>query len=257
MPKFAMLLLAPAIAVAQTPVASPRFEISFSKAAHAEPITGRVYVAISKTSDANRGPIQQAGETGAPLFGANVEQLAPGAVASIDAKTFGYPVQSLRDIPAGEYWVQPFVNIYTKFARADGHTVWLHMDQWEGQHWQRSPGNLYGDPVKITFDPKSTKAIKLVADKVVPALAIPADNEHVKRIKIQSQILSKWWGHPIFLGATVLLPKDYDRHPDAKYPIVYDQGHFGQIGRASCRKECRSRCAAGHEEKKEKIGSGN
>ncbi len=223
----ALLLLAPVLAVAQTPAASPRFEISFAKEAHAEPITGRVYVAISKTSDANRPPIQQVGETGVPLFAVNIEQLAAGAVATVDAKTFGHPVQSLRDIPAGEYWVQPFVNIYTKFARADGHTVWLHMDQWEGQHWQRSPGNLYGDPVKITFDPKSSKPVKLVADKVVPALAIPADNDHVKRIKLQSQILTRWWGHPIFLGATILLPKDYDKHPDTKYPIVYDQGHFG------------------------------
>src|SRR5690349_22313202 len=219
MPKFAMLLLAPAIAVAQTAVASPRFEISFSKAAHAEPITGRVYVAISKTSDANRGPIQQAGETGAPLFGANVEQLAPGAVASIDAKTFGYPVQSLRDIPAGEYWVQPFVNIYTKFARADGHTVWLHMDQWEGQNWKRSPGNLYGDPVKVRIDPSASTPIALVADKVIAPIAPIADTAMVKRIKIQSQILSKWWGQPIFIGATILLPRGYDTHADVRYPI--------------------------------------
>ena len=61
---------------------------------------------------------------------------------------------SLRDIPAGEYWVQPFVNVYTRFARADGHTVWLHMDQWEGQDWKRSPGNLYGDPVKMQLRPQ-------------------------------------------------------------------------------------------------------
>ena len=148
-----LLLFAPVLAVAQTPAASPRFEITFAKSAHAEPITGRVYVAISRTSDANRTPIQQAGETGVPLFGVNIEQLAPGAPVVIDAKTFGHPVQSLRDIPAGEYWVQPFVNVYTKFARADGHTVWLHMDQWEGQHWQRSPGNLFGAPVKVSFDP--------------------------------------------------------------------------------------------------------
>jgi len=48
----------------------------------------------------------------------------------------------------------------------------------------------------------------------------------VKRIKIQSQILTKWWGQPIFLGATILLPKDYDKHPDVKYPVNYIQGHF-------------------------------
>src|SRR5947207_10096732 len=45
-------------------------------------------------------------------------------------------------------------------------------------------------------------------------------------MKIQSAILSKWWGQPIYLGAVVLLPKDYDKHPDVKYPIVYDEGHF-------------------------------
>ena len=45
--------------------------------------------------------------------------------------------------------MQPFVNVYTRFPRADGKTVWLHNDQWEGQNWKRSPGNLLGDPVKV------------------------------------------------------------------------------------------------------------
>jgi hypothetical protein len=229
---FGMRYAAPAVAVAvsallaQSAVAQPRFEIAFSKAAHAEPITGRLYVAISRTSDSQRPPIQQTGETGVPLFGVNVEALAAGATAVIDERAFGHPVQSLRDLPRGEYWVQPFVNVYTKFARADGHTVWLHMDQWEGQRWQRSPGNLYGDPVKITFDPASRRPITLVADKVIPPVQVPADDDFVKRIKIRSEVLSKWWGQPIFLGATVLLPKDYDKHPDAKYPVVYSHGHF-------------------------------
>ena len=204
--------------------AQPHFEISFTKAAHAEPITGRVYVAISRTND--RPPIQQVGETGAPLFGANIESLAAGTIARIDDGAFGHPVQSLRDLPRGEYWVQPFVNIYTRFARADGHTVWLHMDQWEGQNWRRSPGNLYGDPVKVTYDPAAKTAIKLVADKVNGPIPVDADNEFVKRIKIKSEILSKWWGQPIYLGATVLLPRDYDKHPGVKYPVVYSHGHF-------------------------------
>ena len=215
-------LLGPGVVAAQA-----RFEISFSKTAHATPITGRMYVAISRIGDGQRTPIQQTGETGVPLFGVNIDDLAAGQAMTIDARTFGYPVRSLRDIPRGEYWVQPFVNVYTKFARADGHTVWLHMDHWEGQHWQRSPGNLYGDPVKVTFDPASNTPIKLVADKVIADVQVPADDDYVKRIKIQSQILTKWWGQPIYIGATVLLPKDYDKHPDVKYPVVYDHGHFG------------------------------
>jgi hypothetical protein len=204
----------------------PRFEISVAPAAHADPITGRVYVAISRIADTSGTPIRRTGESGDPLFGTNVENLAAGRAAVIDASAFGHPVQSLRDIPAGRYRVQPFVNVYTKFARADGKTVWLHMDQWEGQQWKTSPGNIYGEPVTISFDPKSSTPIKLVADKVIPPVQVPADNESVKRIKMQSTILTKWWGQPIFLGATVLLPKDYDKHPEVKYPVVYQHGHF-------------------------------
>jgi hypothetical protein len=220
---FAFLTIAAAsLAGAQ----NPQFQVSFAPAAHAGSITGRVYVAISRTSSPTSTPINQTGETGVPLYGIDVEALAAGKPVIIDASTRGYPVVSLRDIPAGEYWVQPFVNVYTKFERADGKTVWLHMDRWEGQNWKRSPGNLYGDPVKITFDPKSSKPITLVADKVLPAIAIPADNEYVKRFKMRSEILSKWWGQPIEFGATVLLPRDYDKHPDVKYPVVYSHGHF-------------------------------
>ena len=46
--------------------AGPRVEITFSAGARAEPVTGMVYVAISR--DNQRTPIEQASPTGAPLF---------------------------------------------------------------------------------------------------------------------------------------------------------------------------------------------
>ena len=147
-----------------------------------------------------------------PLFSKYVEQLRAGhAGARSTPPIAAIRVASLRDLPAGEYWVQPFVNVYTRFPRADGHTVWLHMDQWEGQNWKRSPGNLYGDPVKVTFDPAVDRADQARRRQGDPARSGRQPTPTlVKRIKIQSQILTKWWGHPIYLGATVLLPKDYD-----------------------------------------------
>ena len=208
---------------AQSP-AGPRIEISFAASARAEPVTGMVYLAISR--DNQTTPIQQAGPEGAPLFSKYVEQLKPGAGVTLTAADRGHPVVSLRDIPAGDYWVQPFVNVYTRFPRADGHTVWMHMDQWEGQNWKRSPGNLFGDPVRLRIDPAAPAPLRLVADKVIPPVTVPPDTDLVKRIRIQSQVLTKWWGQPIFLGATILLPKDYDKHPDVKYPVNYIQGHF-------------------------------
>ena len=208
----------------QTAPSAPRIEIVFSKEARAEAVTGMVYVAISR--DNQRSPIEQASPTGVPLFSRFVEGLAPGTPAAITGDDRGHPVPSLRDLPAGDYWMQPFVNVYTRFPRADGKTVWLHNDQWEGQNWKRSPGNLLGDPVKVTFDPKSPAPIRLVANKAIPPIQPPADTDMVKRIRIQSAILTKWWGQPMFLGATVLLPKAYDKHPEIRYPVNYIQDHF-------------------------------
>lgn len=202
----------------------PRIEISFTRAARDEPVTGMLYVAISRENQ--RTPIEQASPTGAPLFSHYVEALAPGAAAPITADDRGAPVRSLRDLPAGEYWMQPFVNVYTRFPRADGKTVWLHNDQWEGQDWKRSPGNVFGDPVRVKFDPKSAAPIRLVANRVIPPIQPPADTDMVKRIRIQSAILTKWWGQPMYVGATILLPKDYDKHPDVRYPVNYIQSHF-------------------------------
>jgi hypothetical protein len=209
---------------AQLPPRGVRVEISFSPAARSQPVTGMVYLAISKSNSST--PIQQADPEGAPLFSTFVKELKPGSSVTLTRENRGHPVASLADIPAGDYWVQPFVNVYTRFPRADGHTVWMHMDQWEGQDWKRSPGNLYGDPIRMRIDPASPDAIRLVANKVIPPVTVPPDTAMVKRIKIQSQVLTKWWGQPIFLGATVLLPKDYDAHPDVRYPVNYIHGHF-------------------------------
>jgi hypothetical protein len=199
-----------------------RVEITVPPSVRSEPITGRVYFMVARTND--REPRLQIGRTGTPFFGRDVEMLPPGRAAILDQTDLGTPVASLKDIPAGDYYVQGFVNIYSEFKRADGHTVWMHDDQWEGQHWNVSPGNLYSLPQRVRIGPDS-EPIKLVADQTIPPVQIPAETAFVKRLKLQSALLTKFWGRPIYLGATVLLPRDYDRST-VKYPILYRQGHF-------------------------------
>ncbi|MBN2409070.1 MAG: hypothetical protein JXE07_04980, partial [Candidatus Aminicenantes bacterium] len=204
-----------------------KFEVAFPAEAHSEPITGRVYVIL--TANGPREPRLQTGfdfASGIPIWGKNVHSLKPGEAAVIDDQVFGFPLKSIREIPAGEYYIQGFVNIYTEFKRSDGHTLWLHNDQWEGQRWNVSPGNLYSDVSKIAIDPAKQQTIALDCKKVIPPVVVPADTEWVKRIKFQSKILTEFWGQPIYLGATILLPKGYDDHPDVYYPVNYHQGHF-------------------------------
>src|SRR5690349_3830743 len=106
------LTLAAAAAAYPTaqPRPAPRVEISFAQAARAEPVTGMVYLAISR--DNQQTPIQQTDPEGVPLFSKYVEGLQPGATVTLGSEDRGHPVRSLADIPAGDYWVQPFVNVY-------------------------------------------------------------------------------------------------------------------------------------------------
>lgn len=201
-----------------------KFEISFPAKAHPEPITGRVYAIISKNK--NRELRFQTGFTGVPIWGMNIYSLEAGKAAVIDEDAFGYPLKSIKDIPPGEYYVQGFINIYTEFKRSDGHTLWMHNDQWEGQRWNISPGNIYSDIKKVYIDPSAEKTVTISCDNVIPPVKVPHDTKWVKRIKFESKILTEFWGQPIYLGATVLLPKGYDTHPDVYYPVNYAQGHF-------------------------------
>jgi hypothetical protein len=200
-----------------------RFQVTFPPEAHAGSVTGRVFVMISTTDQ--REPRLQIGREGAPFFGQDVVALEPGGAGIIDETAVGSPLESLSGLPAGDYFVQGMVNIYTEFRRADGHILWMHNDQWEGQAFQRSPGNLYSDVQRVRLDPEAGFDIELVANHVIPPIEFPEDTEWVRRFRFESPMLTEFWGQPIFLGATVLLPRDYDEST-ISYPVLYRQGHF-------------------------------
>jgi Putative esterase len=204
-----------------------KFEISFPAAVHSSPLTGRVYVMISP--DDQPDPRLQVGDWGdhPPFFGTDVSNLQPGDQAVIDNNVLGYPTTHLSGIPAGDYYVQALMNVYTQCHRSDGHTIWVHMDHWEGQQFNLSPGNLYSKVQHVHLDPVHGYDLRLSLTDVIPPVKIPPDTPWVKRIKIQSRILTQFWGQPIFLGAVILLPKGYSSHRNVYYPVIYEQGHFG------------------------------
>src|SRR5579863_9956545 len=205
--------------------AIPRFEIKLP-ASHKEPVTGRVFVIIAKAEDPE--PRLQVGSwtSHTEFLGRDIVQLQPGETTSIDALTLGYPYKSVRELPAGDYYVQAVLNIYTRFSRSDEHIIWAHKDQWEGQQFNRSPGNIYSVAQSVHLDPISGYNVRLELTNTIPPVVMPADTQYVKHIKIQSKMLTQFWGQPIYLGATVLLPEGYESHPDAHYPVLYEQGHF-------------------------------
>ena len=203
-----------------------RFEISFPQSLRAGPVDGRVLLLISTNRD--REPRFQIGwnlDT-QQLFGVDTEGLAPGQAAVIDSAALGYPRESLTDVPSGEYYIQALINVYETFRRADGQVVKLPMDDGEGQHWNTSPGNLYSEPRKVTIDPRRGGTVKVELTKVIPPIEPPKDTKYIKHLRIQSKLLTEFWGRPMHLGAVVLLPEGFEERPEARYPVMYYQGHF-------------------------------
>ena len=214
-----------ALAPSNSPQAAPRIVAHFSAEARAAGADGRLLLILA-TDDASEPRFQVRGSVqSAQVFGIDVDGLAPGQPVSFDATVFGHPAASLREVPAGEYTVQAVLHLYETFEVAHGHTLKLPMDRGEGQHWNRAPGNLFSTPRKVQFDPASTEPLELVLDQVIPAIEPPADTEYIRHVRIQSDLLSAFWGRPMYLGAHVLLPEGFDEHPEARYPLAIFHGH--------------------------------
>ncbi|HKO44015.1 MAG TPA: hypothetical protein VJU84_12125 [Pyrinomonadaceae bacterium] len=214
------------VAQLQSDPSNLKFAISFPAASSKDPLDGRMLLLISKNN--SREPRFQINEDLATqqVFGVNVDGLRPGAETIIDANAFGYPIKSLSELKPGDYWVQGLLHRYETFKRSDGHTVKLPMDRGEGQQWNRAPGNLYSAPQKVTITATDARTIKVVLDKVIPPIEAPKDTKYIKHVKMESKLLSKFWGRPMHLGANVLLPEGFDSHPNARYPLVIFHGHF-------------------------------
>ena len=202
------------------------FKISFSDRVCSTSLDGRLLLMVSNDSTSEPRFQISDGPNTQLIFGIDVNGLMPGEEATIDHKTFGYPLKSISQIPKGRYFVQALLHRYETFHRSDGHTIKLPMDRGEGQHWNRAPGNLYSAPTEVFIDPQSKGDIRIILDKKIPPIPPPRDTKYIKHIKIKSKLLTKFWGRPIYLGACVLLPYGFDTHPEARYPLVINHGHF-------------------------------
>lgn len=203
-----------------------RFAISFTKEMVDSAQDGHIVLMLANNNQSEPRNQINFGLKTQLAFGLDVDGLKPGEEIVIDESVFGFPVRSIKDIPAGDYYVQALINRYETFHLKNGKTVKLPPDQGEGQHWNSKPGNFYSKPTKVNVDPAKGETIKIVMDQKIPPIQEPADTKYVKHIKIQSNLLTEFWGRPMYLGAHVLLPEGFDKHPNAHYPLMIYHGHF-------------------------------
>jgi hypothetical protein len=222
LPRFALVLSISLLPLA----AAPGFSVSFSREQSASALDGRLLLLISTDPSAEpRMQISNSPNT-QMVFGMDVDGMQPSQEIVVDERAFGYPIRSLAELKPGHYYVQALLHRYETFHLASGYTVKLPMDRGEGQHWNLAPGNLYSTPQEVTLAAGTSSPVRIIMDQQIPPIPEPKDTKYVRHVRIKSELLSAFWGRPMYLGAHVLVPEGFDEHPDAHFPLAVFHGHF-------------------------------
>jgi hypothetical protein len=217
MPKFlpqaCLAILASALAVASFDAGQPaatslRFEVTVADKLLEKPQDGRLLIVLDRS--AKQEPRFGIGTgPGAPVvLGADAKGLTDGGKCFVDEKAVIFSVDSLAKLPPGEYFAQAVLNVSRDLILVNG------------------PGNVFGEPVKVKIDPSAGGTVKLGLSSKVPPEKMPADTKDVKYVKLQSQLLTKFHGRPMYLRAAVVLPRDFEKNTDKRYPLRVHIGGF-------------------------------
>lgn len=197
-----------------------KFSVTYPAEAFAGPFTGKVVVYLSKRSPQPRNGPNWFGPE--PMYSLNFKNIKPGEAMVIDEKAVGFPGK-LSALEAGEYMVQAVVD-RNLGGRAIG----------------RSPGNLYSETTRVMLAPAQDTTVAIVCNKIVEERPF-RETESVKEIRVESKLLSKFYGRKTTINAGVALPEEWSKELDRKFPVIYEVPGFGgrhtglSGGRASSR----------------------
>lgn len=187
---------------ANTNAANLRFEVTLKPGLVPGPQTGRLLVILSQKKKVE--PRFELGSTrpdGPFVLGCDANELTPNSSIVVDEKALCYPLANLSGLPKGNYFIQALLlsNVDIRSPSA--------------------PGNLYSLVTKFPLDASEEKTVHLELSRQIGPGQLPAETDLVKFVKIQSTLLSKFHGRPIYLRAGIILPRDYSAGPSQKYPL--------------------------------------
>ncbi len=192
------------------PATSLRFDITMAEGLVDGPQDGRLLLVLGpKKRPEPRQAIGQTGLKAPPLLGRDMHGFAPGITAAMDQNTILFPLRHLADLPRGDYFAQAVFVTNRDLQLPD------------------APGNLSSEPLAVKLDPERGGTIQMVLTHKIPPEELPAEDEYVKYVKIRSERLSKFHGRPMYLRAGVILPREYEREPERRYPLRVHIGGYG------------------------------
>jgi hypothetical protein len=106
--------------------------------------SGRLFVVIARSDRPEpRTTITEAGSNASTILARDVEKLQAGVTATFDKTVATFPIRSLDELPAGDYYVQAFLASNRDLKSLS------------------APGNLYSNVQRLHVDPRVGGAFKL------------------------------------------------------------------------------------------------
>ena len=208
----AMLATAAAgLVSAEQPDPGLRFVVTLDPSLPAQ-AAGRLLVAMAPAGPRAVEPRFLIGRTGSravPTIGVDAPPLAPGDRVTLGAAAAAFPLETLRDLPAGEYRVQAVLATNRDIRRVD------------------AAGNLYGDVRQVALDPNQPAPVELRLTRRIPDEQPPDETAHLRFVRIRSERLSAFHGRRIDLRAGVILPPGHDEDEARRYPLRVRIGGYG------------------------------
>ncbi|MEP7074474.1 MAG: alpha/beta hydrolase-fold protein [Acidobacteriota bacterium] len=139
------------------------------------------------------------------ISGTEVANLSSTKTIDIDADALSFP-GPFSTAPAGEYQIMALLD------RDHSYT-------YNGT----GPGDIYSVVTKVSMPGND---LSLTLSKVIPEpkIVVPAN---ARLIEFTSPMLSAFWGKPVKMEASVILPPSYDKSKMQRYPTVYNVSGYG------------------------------
>jgi S-formylglutathione hydrolase FrmB len=174
-----------------------------------EPRSGRLLVVLGRRGgDEPRLSIGQTGKDAPPVLGRDVVSLAPGGLTVLDGRSALFPIDQLSQLRPDTYAVQALLHVNPDL------------------NIPNAPGDLYSAVTTVRLDPAAGGTVELELSHQVPDEKLPPDSELVKYLKIHSRLLSDFHGRPMNLRAGIILPREFARQPDRRYPVWVHIGGY-------------------------------
>jgi len=183
-----------------------QIKVSYSSVAFDGVFSGKVLFYLSK--DGKTPKDLGIGLPSLYCFAIEVNKIKPNTTVVFDDKALSFPV-NLSDIERGEYYAQ---------------VVWDR--NLGGRNIGNSEGNMYSEPIKIKITKNYTESFSILCkQKIITPLF--KETEYIKELKAPSTLLTKFYKREVTVDAAIILPKEYYKEPNRRFPVHFIVSGFG------------------------------